>query len=95
MDNILNNLGLCNKAGGIISGETLVTEGIVNKKVCYVFLATNAGANTKKKILDKSRTYGVEVNESFTSIELSNAIGRENRMVIGITKSNFLKILKK
>jgi ribosomal protein L7Ae-like RNA K-turn-binding protein len=95
MENILNNLGLCNRAGGLISGEALVTEGILSKKVCYVFLASDAGTNTKKKIIDKSRTYGVEVNESFTSMELSNAIGRENRMVIGITKSNFLKILKK
>jgi len=95
MNRILGNLGLCAKASGLISGEELVIEGITSKKVCYVFLASDASSNTKKKILDKCMTYNVEVCESFSQIELSNAIGKYNRMVIGIINVNFLKILKK
>lgn len=95
MNHILGNLGLCAKASGLVSGEEIVVEGIKNNEIYYVFLANDVSNNTKKKILDKCNTYNVEVCESFSHIELSKAIGKENRMVIGITNINFLKILKK
>ena len=95
MDKILSNLGLCQRAGGIIAGEELVVEGIRNSSVYLVFLASDAGFNTTKKIKDKANYYGVEVNESYSSLELSNAIGKSGRMVLGISNKNFLKILKK
>ena len=94
MDKKLSNLGLCKRAGGLITGEELVIEGIRSGKVFLVFLAKDAGENAKKQIKDKSKFYNVEVNESFTTDELSNAIGQANRKVIGITVKNFLKILK-
>lgn len=94
MDKILSNLGLCQKSGGIVSGEELVLEGIRAGKVCLVFLANDAGANTTKTIHDKANFYKVEVNESYSSLELSNAIGKNGRMVLGVTNKNFLKILK-
>ena len=95
MERILNNLGLCQRANGLISGEEMVIEAIQSKKVCYVFLASDASNNSKKKIYDKALYYNVEVNESYTCSELSHAIDKENRMVIGITNPGFLKILKK
>ena len=95
MDKILSNLGLCQRAGGVIAGEELVVEGIRAKKVYLIFLATDCGLNTSKKIKDKAKYYDVEVIESYSSLELSNAIGKSGRMVLGISDKNFLKILKK
>lgn len=95
MNKILNNLGLCLKAGKLCHGADSVIEGIRSGKVKLVFLASNAAINTKKKITDKAKYYSVEVNEEYTSLELSNAIGKSGRMVLGITDENFLKILKK
>lgn len=95
MDKILSNLGLCQRGGGIIAGEELVVEAIRNNSVYLVFLASDAGANTTKKIKDKANYYGVEVVESYSSLELSNAIGKNGRMVLGVSNKNFLKILKK
>ena len=46
-------------------------------------------------IHDKAKYYDVEVCESYSSLELSAAIGLNDRMVVGITNKNFLKILKK
>ena len=94
MDKILNNVGLCKRAGGLISGSELVIEGIRANKVVYVFLANDASNNTKKKILDKAKYYNVLVCDTYSSYELSQAIGVTGKMVIGITNSNFLKILK-
>ena len=73
----------------------MVIEAVASKKVYYIFLASDASLNSKKKIKDKALYYNVEVNESYTGSELSHAIGKENRMVIGITNPGFLKILKK
>ena len=95
MNKVLNNLGLCLKAGKLCHGADSVIEGIRTKKVKYVFLANDAAINTKKKITDKAKFYSVEVNEESTSLELSTAMGKSGRMVIGITDENFLKILKK
>lgn len=94
MDKILNNLGLCKRAGGLITGSEIVIEGIRNKKVFYVFLASDASMNTKKKINDKCNYYKVLVCDKYSSEELSNAIGVNGRMVIGITNKDFIKILK-
>lgn len=95
MDRILNNLGLCFRASGLITGEESVIEGIRSGKVLYVFLAKDASSNALKMVLDKSKFYNVEVCLDYTSDELSHSIGKNGRMVIGITDSRFLKILKK
>ncbi len=94
MDKHLSNLGLCQKASGLISGEELVIENLRNGNIYLIFLANDASINTKKKINDKAKFYNVEVIESYSSLELSNAIGKKNRMVLGISNKNFLKILK-
>ncbi len=95
MDKILNNLGLCQRASGLISGEENVLNEITNGKVFYLFLANDASDNTKKKIMDKAKYYNLEVNMDYSSIELSHSIGKNNRMVIGIVNKGFIKILKK
>lgn len=95
MDKILNNLGLCFRARGLVSGAEIVTEELRHGKICLIFLASDASDNTKKKILDKASFYNTEVNQSYTSEELSMAIGKSGRMVLGITQKSFLKILKK
>jgi ribosomal protein L7Ae-like RNA K-turn-binding protein len=51
MDKILNNLGLCQRANGLLSGEEMVIEGIQSGKVYYVFLASDAWHNTSKLFL--------------------------------------------
>lgn len=95
MDKILNNLGLCMRARGLISGEENVILELPKGNVKYLFLAKDASDGTKKKIKSKAEYYHIEIDETYTSIELSHAIGKENRMVIGIINQGFLKILKK
>lgn len=95
MDKILSNVGLCQRAGGIVSGEEMIVEQLRQGKIYLIFLANDAGANTTKKIKDKAKFYNVEVNESYSSLELSNAIGKNGRMVLGVSNKNFLNILKK
>ena len=95
MNKILNNLGLCQRAGGIISGEEMVEEYVRQGKVYYIFLANDASNNTQKRVFDKAKYYNVEVDNSYSSLEISTAIGKSGRMVVGVTNSGFVKILKK
>ena len=95
MDKILNNLGLCQRSGSLISGEEMVVEYLRSGKVYYIFLANDASDNAKKKINDKAKFYNVEVDCTYSSVEISTAIGKVGRMVVGITDRNFIKILKK
>ena len=95
MDKILSNLGLCARARGLVDGTDIVCSELALGKICLIFLATNSSENTKKKIRNKANYYNVEVIESYSSEELSSAIGKENRMVVGISNKSFLKILKK
>ncbi|MGM9971780.1 MAG: ribosomal L7Ae/L30e/S12e/Gadd45 family protein [Anaeroplasmataceae bacterium] len=95
MNKKLNDIGLCARARGIILGEELVLEAVRKGKVYLIFLANDAGQVAQKCITDKAKYYNVPVDNSFSTIELSNAIGKENRKVIGITNKGFAKILQK
>ena len=88
-------MGLITKAGKVVSGDESVLDTIRSGKAKLVLVASDASDNTKKKILDKASFYNTEVNQSYTSEELSMAIGKSGRMVLGITQKSFLKILKK
>lgn len=82
------------RAGKVVSGEDFCVEGIRNGSIKLIILASDAGVNTVKKITDKASFYHVEVINKFHGEELSKAIGKKNRMVIGITDSGFAKKLK-
>ncbi|USS87359.1 ribosomal L7Ae/L30e/S12e/Gadd45 family protein [Fructilactobacillus hinvesii] len=88
----LNLLGIARRAGKIVTGESLVLTGIRRKQVQFLVLASDAGAATTKRFLDKSRFYGVPVNNDLNKAELSAAIGQQ-RTVIGITDQGFARKL--
>ncbi len=87
----LSMLGLMIKAGKLISGEELVINNVRANKVELVLLATDASDNTKKKVNDKCKTYNTKVLCLFTSDEMSNAIGKDNRKVLGVLDKGFAK----
>ena len=94
MHQLLNLLGLATRAGKIVTGEEFCVMGIRSGEVKYLFLASDAGINTAKKITDKASFYKVEVNTMFNTQELSSAIGKQNRKVIGIKDIGFAKKMK-
>lgn len=95
MDRVLQNLGLCKRADKLVSGEGIVLDKIKTNTTTLVFLASDAGKNTNKRVTDKANSYEVEVINTYTTEELNQAIGTNNRKVIAITDSNFVKLIKK
>lgn len=90
----LNLLGLANAARKIVTGETLIKQ-IKAKKISLVLIAKNASENSKKKITDKCHYYHIPyyiMDED--SDTLGKAIGKENRVAIGIADRGFAKKIK-
>ena len=88
MNNFLNTLGLASRARKIVTGETLINK-IRSNGVYFVVIASDASDNSKKKITDKCTSYNVDYIS-----ELSKAIGKNNRVALGITDRGFAKNLK-
>ena len=89
-EQLLNLLGLAQRAGKLVSGEDLVIKSI---QAQLVFLAQDAGPNLKKTIEDKSRYYQKMVVDQFTTHDLSLAIGRQ-RKVLSVVDSGFAKKMR-
>ena len=88
---VLGLLGLAMKAKKLVTGEEFVLEKIRDKTAKLVFLASDVGPNTKKRIHDKASFYEIEIIDDFTSEELSQAIGKINRKTIALLDSGFAR----
>ncbi len=88
-DRILNLLGLIVKANKLVNGEERTLEAIRNNTAKVVFLASDAGKSTAKRISDKARYYDVPLIDKYDKNELSAATGSQNRVVLAITDKGF------
>lgn len=86
-------LGLAARARKIISGEELVVKEIQRKSAKLVLLSKDASKNTEKKIKDKCSFYQVPLRYVPNRSELGQAIGKDERVVIGILDDGFAKKL--
>lgn len=92
-EQVLNLLGLAQRARKLTSGEQQVLKEIRNGKAKLVFFASNGGAASLKKISDKCDSYGVHLNTDFNREELSAAIGSK-RSIVAVADPGFSKKMK-
>jgi len=86
-------LGLAARARKVISGEELVIKEIRSGKAKLVLLASDASANTAKKIKDKCTYYNVEYRVFGDRYDLGHATGKETRVSLAIMDAGFAKKL--
>ena len=94
-DQALQILGLAMRARKLVLGEDFIIQAMRQETHKLVLLASDAGENITKKIMDKANTFHVEVNQSFTASELSNAIGKQNRVAVLVKDKGFITLVKK
>ncbi|SDW26561.1 ribosomal L7Ae/L30e/S12e/Gadd45 family protein [Paenibacillus sp. CF384] len=87
----LNMLGMAMRAGKLVTGDETVLKAVQQGKAKLVIVAGDASDNTKKKFRDKCTTYNVKLVEAFDRITLGDAIGKSERVLIGVTDSGFSK----
>ncbi len=89
-----NRLGLALRASKLTTGTDQVVRAVQSGKAHLVFLASDAAANTTKKITDKCQFYQVEVSTIFDSETLSKAIGKSNIKCVAILDKGFKDMFK-
>ena len=82
---VLSYLGLCKKAGLLVSGESGCENSLRAKTAKLVITACDASDNTKKKFCNKCFFYQTPYYSLFTKEELSGAIGEYNRSTVAVT----------
>lgn len=96
MNKIYSLLGLCQKAGKIVSGEVGCEAAIKNKTAKLLLLAEDASENTKKKFQNSATYYHIPLLELGLKEEIGMTLGKESRAILAITEEGFAKsILKK
>jgi len=90
---VLGMLGFAQRAGHVVTGEPVVLSKIRNNKAILVFLASDAAINTTKRITDKAHFYHIQLETSFSTDELSQAVGKINRKVIAVCDRQFAKTM--
>ncbi|MFC6206231.1 MULTISPECIES: L7Ae/L30e/S12e/Gadd45 family ribosomal protein [Levilactobacillus] len=86
----LQLLGLVRRAGKLVTGESFVLAAVRDSSAKLVLLASDTGKSSQKQFRDKTTSYNVPLNESFTKDQLSTAIGSA-RTVIAITDPGFVR----
>ena len=82
MDNkqkALNLLCLAQRAGKLMTGESMVLDAIKQNKAIIVIVASDSSKRSIKQFKNKSQTYNVKINLDYTSEEISQAIGKERK----------------
>jgi len=88
MNRMLNMLGLCMRAGKIISGEKACVQAVRMGSACVVIMDKAAAKNAVKAVTDACTFYEVPLIYA-PEDELGYAIGKPGRMVAAITDPSF------
>ena len=88
MNRMLNMLGLCMRAGKLVSGEKAAIQAVRAGSACAVVLDRAAAKNAVKAVTDACNWHEVPLLFAPEN-ELGWAIGKPGRMVAAITDPSF------
>ena len=94
MDKVLSFLGLCKKAGKLVSGTELVLDSVRNNKSCLVIIANDISELSEKTIKKTLMYYKAEYVKYATKSELGKALGLDERAVISVNDKGFADSVK-
>ena len=90
----LGLIGLATKAGKISFGSDSVEEDIKRGKVKLLIIVEDASERTKNKFVKISDEYKIPIILDGDIKEISKAIGKTNKAVIGVKDSGFAKAIQ-
>lgn len=81
-------LGLASKAGSLIFGTELVSDAVKRGKCDIVFTASDASANTLKRIRKYCTAYNAElVDTGLNKYELAQCVGKKYDIIVTATEN--------
>lgn len=91
---ILNLIGLATRARKTSMGTDIVINSIQRKEAKIVFIANDASDETIKKLQDKCNYYKVQSCMLFNTLEINDAVGKNNIKVVSVNDSGFYNNIK-
>lgn len=94
---VLSMLGLCKKAGRLVSGVPLVCDGLREGRVRLVVYAAGAAENSVKRVCDKAKTYECPALAVDTTPEtLAKSVGKTGAVAaVGVADDGFARAIAK
>lgn len=89
--NIIGAIGLAARARKISFGADSVEENIKKRKVKLVIVAKDSSERTKEKFKKICELYHIPIMIDGSIKELSKAIGKSNKAILGIKDINMAK----
>lgn len=86
---LYNVIGMCQKAGKLISGNEMVEDAIRHKKACLVIISEDIGESMLKKITDKTEFYNINTVHFGSKELIGQSIGKAPRSAVAITDKGF------
>ncbi len=86
---ILTLLGFAQKSGNLLSGENTCELFIKKNKIKLIIISKEASDNSKNKFIGICDVKNIPVIVFGSKLELSKAIGKDNRAIIGIKDQSF------
>ena len=84
MNKLQGLLGLCARAGKVLSGEDICEQAVKRRTAFVVLMDENASSNAKKALSDACAYYGVPIY-TLPGDLLGDSIGKPGRMAAAIT----------
>ncbi len=78
-------IGLCRRAGKVVSGETAVEHCIMRNEAKMLILTRDAATRSREKYMRLAREKNIPVICCFTKSELGDLLGKAPRTVAAIT----------
>ena len=88
-------IGLATRAGKIVFGTEACKKDLEKNKIKLLIIATDASERTKMDFKSICNNKNVTVKEYLNVEEISKAIGKANKAVIGIKDLNFATEVEK
>ncbi len=98
MDNtqkIFGLLGLCKRAGRLISGEKMCKQSVLSGEGCFIIIAADSSENTKKNLTDSCNYYDVPYAFFSTQEELGRSIGNYFNASVSVCDEGFANSIMK
>lgn len=88
-------LGISMKAGKVTFGTDSTMDMISKRKIKLLIIAKDSSERTIKHFKEKCSKYNIPCYIFGSKEEISNAIGKENKAIIGIKDNNLAEAIKR
>jgi ribosomal protein L7Ae-like RNA K-turn-binding protein len=82
-------IGFAIKSGNIDIGEELCKKGLFKGRISLLFIASDMSPSNSSDMKEMCDKFKVRYIDEYTKDELSEVVGKENKVLVGVTSKKF------